>query len=30
VLREAISQHRDNAPIIGDPDYLSRVIFEGA
>jgi len=30
VLREAISQHRNNAPIIGDPDYLSRVIFEGA
>jgi type III restriction enzyme len=28
-LREAIRQHLANAPIIGDPDFLSQHIFEG-
>ena len=29
VLHEAIRQHLANQPIIGDPDLLSRFIFEG-
>lgn len=28
-LREAIARHRAGEPIIGDPDVLSRFIFEG-
>ena len=28
-LREAVKQHLANAPIIGDPEFLSRLIFEG-
>lgn len=28
-LREAVRQHLANAPIIGDPDFLSQQIFEG-
>lgn len=30
VLREAIANHISDKPIIGDPDLLSRFIFEGA
>lgn len=30
VLREAIANHLADRPIIGDPDLLSRLIFEGA
>ena len=29
VLREALRQHRADAPIVGDPDLLSRFIREG-